>query len=103
MKAETLVVQVADLPVVKEHIERLEWRVECLEQMLRSPFCGSCGSRWATSACGPTHAAIAACHPDLSDSCPKEGDGEAHVAWRGGAGPGTARQGRRGTDQPDKE
>lgn len=63
MKAETLVVQVAGLPAVKDHIERLEWRIDCLEQMLRHPFCTSCGMQWTTSACGPTHAAIAANHP----------------------------------------
>jgi hypothetical protein len=62
-----VIVKVLDIPGVREHIERLEWQVECLTLMLRSQWCSQCGNTWANGrACGPIHAAIAANHPSLS-------------------------------------
>lgn len=59
-------IEVSDLPEVREAFERMHWRISCLEAMLLRPTCSQCGQSWLETACGPTHAAITAAHPNRS-------------------------------------
>lgn len=53
----------AEVTVKVDDLPRVKWRIECLETMLLRRVCPQCGQLWVGSACGPTHAAIAANHP----------------------------------------
>lgn len=70
-KAE-LTVQVEGLPRVRELLDRAQWRIDCLEAMLRRPACSQCGNPWLASACGPSHALIASAHPLHADPAEEE-------------------------------
>lgn len=59
-----VIVQVAGMPAVKRHVERLENEIDELRNLLQQweprVRCQQCGARYAHEACGPSHATIAA-------------------------------------------
>lgn len=55
-------VRVADLPMVKETLEKAAETIQSLRHLLQawepSVRCAQCGQRYSEQACGPTHAFI---------------------------------------------